>query len=233
MAIRKLAGALLLVASVGAVAAEHEDDQVNDPFEGFNRVMFAFNDTVDTYALKPVAKGYKFITPDFIETGVSNFFDNLGEITNIVNNGLQGKFADAGNDTLRFTLNSTIGVLGLFDVASEFGLEEHDEDFGQTLGVWGVSSGPYVVLPLLGPTTVRDGAGLVADYYTDPVSYVDDNGDRNALILTRLVDTRARLLASESLISGDRYSFIRDAYLQRRDFAISDGEIDDYDDSNF
>lgn len=234
MVIKKLAGAVMLVASMGVTsAATAEDAQTNDPLEGFNRAMFAFNDTLDTYALKPIAKGYRFVTPDIVERGVSNFFDNLGEVSNVVNNTLQGKFGDAGNDALRFAINSTVGVLGLADVASEFDLPEHDEDFGQTLGVWGVESGPYIVLPLLGPTTARDGAGLVADYYTDPVNYIDDNGDRNAVRLVRLIDTRSRLLASESLISGDKYIFIRDAYLQRRDFAVSDGEVDNYDDSNF
>jgi len=234
MVIKKLAGAVMLVASMGVASATMaEDAQTNDPLEGFNRAMFAFNDTVDTYALKPIAKGYRFVTPDIIEKGVSNFFDNLGEVSNVVNNSLQGKFSDAGNDALRFAINSTVGVLGLVDVASEFDLPEHDEDFGQTLGVWGVESGPYIVLPLLGPTTARDGAGLVADYFTDPVNYIDDNGDRNAVTLVRLVDTRSRLLVSESLISGDKYTFIRDAYLQRRDFAVSDGEVDSYDDSNF
>lgn len=233
MAIRTLTGALLLTASMGAVAAEQADVVTNDPFEGLNRAVFVFNDALDTYALRPVALGYRYITPDFMEAGVSNFFDNLGEVSNVLNNSLQGKFADAGTDFSRLALNTTIGLLGLFDVATEMGLEQHDEDFGQTLGAWGVSSGPYLMLPLLGPSTVRDTAGLVVDYTTDPVNWLDDQGDKNAASLVRIVDTRSRLLASESLISGDKYSFIRDAYMQRREFSISDGEITDFDDSNF
>lgn len=234
MAIRKLTGVLLLTASMGVIAAEPADDAViSDPFEGLNRAVFVFNDALDTYALRPIALGYRYITPDFVETGVSNFFDNLADVSNVLNNGLQGKFADAGTDLSRLVFNTTIGLLGLFDVATEMGLAQHDEDFGQTLGVWGVSSGPYLMLPLLGPSTVRDTAGLVVDYTTDPVNWLDDQGDKNAASLVRIVDGRSRLLASESLISGDKYSFIRDAYLQRREFAISDGEITDFDDSNF
>jgi len=234
MAIRKLTGALLLTASMGAMAAESADGVVtSDPFEGLNRAVFAFNDTLDTYALRPIAQGYQYVAPDFVEAGVSNFFDNLGEVSNVVNNSLQGKLADAGIVLSRLVLNTTIGLLGLFDVATEMGLEQHDEDFGQTLGAWGVSSGPYLMLPLLGPSTVRDTAGLVVDYTTDPVNWLDDQGDKNAASLVRIVDTRSRLLASESLISGDKYSFIRDAYMQRREFSISDGEITDFDDSNF
>lgn len=234
MTIKTLTAALLLTASASVVASEHNDvDGVHDPLQGYNRLMFSVNDTLDKYALKPVAQGYKFVVPDFAEQGVSNFFDNLGEIGNFVNNALQGKFADAGNDLGRFAINSTIGLFGLLDVASEFGMPEHDEDFGQTLGVWGVGSGPYVVLPLLGPSTVRDTVGLVGDYATDPVTYVDDQGDKNALIITRVIDTRSRLLASEQLISGDKYSFIRDAYLQRREFLIKDGAVTEFDDRDF
>ncbi len=234
MAIRKLTGVLLLTVSMGAIAADQADDVVtSDPFEGLNRAVFAFNDVLDTYALRPVALGYHYITPDFMEAGVGNFFDNLGEVSNVLNNGLQGKFTDAGGALSRLALNTTIGLLGLFDVATEMGLEQHDEDFGQTLGVWGVSSGPYLMLPLLGPSTVRDTAGLVVDYAADPVNWLDDQGDKNAASIIRVVDARSRLLASESLISGDKYSFIRDAYMQRREFSISDGEITDFDDSNF
>jgi len=235
MAIKKLTGVLLLTASMGVAAAgsAEEPTDVHDPLEGFNRAMFTFNDTLDTYALKPIAQGYQYVAPDFVETGVSNFFDNIGEVGNFLNNILQGKLADAGVDFSRFMLNTTVGVVGLFDVASELGIEQHDEDFGQTLGAWGVPSGPYVVLPLFGPSSVRDTVGLVADYAVDPVTHIDDQGTKNAFTAVRIIDNRARLLATESLISGDKYTFIRDAYMQSREFAVNDGEVTDFDDSNF
>ena len=204
-----------------------------DPWQGFNRAMFSFNDTLDTYALKPVAQGYKAVMPDIAETGVSNFFDNLADIGTMINNLLQGKFENAAQDLARVSFNSTFGLAGLIDVATPMGIEKHDEDFGQTLGYWGVGSGPYLVVPFFGPTTVRDGLGKIPDTLVDPVYHLDDNGARNAMYLTRVIDTRARLLASEKLISGDKYTFIRDAYLQKREFAINDGRAENYDDSNF
>ena len=204
-----------------------------DPWQGFNRAMFSFNDTLDTYALKPVAQGYKAVMPDIAEAGVSNFFDNLADIGTMFNNLLQGKFENAVQDLARVSFNSTFGLAGLIDVATPMGIEKHDEDFGQTLGYWGVNSGPYVVLPFFGPTTVRDGIAKYPDALLDPVYHLDDNGARNAVYLTRVIDSRARLLASEKLISGDKYTFIRDAYLQKREFAINDGRAENYDDSNF
>lgn len=204
-----------------------------DPWEGFNRVMFGFNDRLDTYALKPVSQGYKAVMPDMAETGVSNFFDNLSDVGTLLNNLLQGKFHSAGQDLARVTFNSTLGLAGLIDVATPMGIEKHDEDFGQTFGYWGVESGPYLVLPFFGPSTVRDGIGKVPDSLVDPVYHVSDNGDRNALYITRIVDGRTRLLESEKLISGDKYTFIRDAYLQKRAFSIADGDAENYDDSNF
>lgn len=221
----------LLSASISSAAVAEEINV--DPWEGFNRAMFNFNDGLDTYALKPVAKGYKAVMPDMAEEGVSNFFGNLSDIGTMINNLLQGKFEHAGQDLARVTFNSTIGLAGLIDVATPMGIEKHDEDFGQTFGYWGAGSGPYLVLPFFGPTTVRDGIGMVPDTLTDPVYHVDDNGARNALYLTRVVDGRARLLESEKLISGDKYTFIRDAYLQKREFAIADGNAENYDDSNF
>ena len=204
-----------------------------DPWQGFNRAMFSFNDTLDTYALKPVAQGYKAVMPDIAEAGVSNFFDNLADVGTMFNNLLQGKFENAMQDLARVSFNSTFGLAGLIDVATPMGIEKHDEDFGQTLGYWGVNSGPYVVLPFFGPTTVRDGIAKYPDALLDPVYHLDDNGARNAVYLTRVIDSRARLLASEKLISGDKYTFIRDAYLQKREFAINDGRAENYDDSNF
>lgn len=234
MAFRKLVCAVLLATSATVVAAEQQDDAATyDPWEGLNRTIFSFNETVDTYALKPLAQGYRFVAPDFVETGVSNFFDNLSTVGTLVNNVLQGKFSDATSDIARLVFNTTIGLAGTIDVATPMGIPRNDEDFGQTLGAWGVPSGPYVVLPLFGPSTVRDGVSLVADSAIDPVMNVDHTATKNALIISRIIDTRAELLDQESIITGDRYSFMRDAYLQRRKFAIDDGDSENFDDSNF
>jgi len=204
-----------------------------DPWEGFNRAMFSFNDGLDTYALKPVTKGYKAITPDVAETGVNNFFENLADVGTLINNLLQFKFGEATQDFARVAFNSTFGLAGVIDVATPMGIEKNNEDFGQTLGYWGVESGPYLVLPFFGPSTVRDGISQVPDSLTDPVYHLDDHGARNAVYAVRLIDTRAQLLESEELISGDKYIFIRDAYLQKRAFDIADGDVENYDESNF
>lgn len=199
-----------------------------DPWESWNRKVFAFNDTADRWVLKPVARGYQWITPDAVETGVSNVFSNIFEITTIFNDLLQFKFSQAASDTGRFVVNSTVGLVGLFDVASAIGLEKHKEDFGQTLGYWGVGSGPYMVVPLLGSYTLRSGTGgIVESQTTDLVHYVDPSRSRNQVRLTRIVGNRASLIAAESLITGDRYSFIRDAYLQQREFLVNDGVVED------
>jgi len=198
-----------------------------DRFEKFNRHMFSFNMKIDRWVLKPVAKGYDKITPRFVKTGVSNFFGNLGEVDNILNDLLQWKWKQVGNDSGRLLVNTTIGIGGLFDVARPMGMKKSDgEDFGQTLAVWGVKQGPFLVLPLLGPSTVRDGFALPVDWYADPVTYIDHKTPRYALRALHLVDTRRSLLDAEKLISGDPYLFIRDAYLQRREYLIKDGELD-------
>lgn len=200
-----------------------------DPWEAFNRPVFTFNDTLDRWTLKPLAQGYQAITPDVVETGVSNVFNNLGEPVNLANNLLQGKLHDAGVDTARLLANSTLGLLGIFDVASMMGLERNDEDFGQTLGAWGLGSGPYLVLPLLGPSSPRDAFGLAVDSTLSPYSHIHDVPARNSLRGLDLLDTRAELLAAERTITGDRYIFIRNAYLQNREFRVMDGAvIDDF-----
>ncbi|WP_233998852.1 VacJ family lipoprotein [Microbulbifer pacificus] len=205
-----------------------EEPADRDPWEGFNRAMFRFNDTADRWFLKPVAISYRQITPIFMQSGVSNFFSNLHEINNVLNDVLQWKWGQAGNDTGRFLVNSTVGIGGLFDVAQHMGLEPNDgEDFGQTLAVWGVSSGPYVVLPMLGPSTVRDFPGEVVQWYTNPLTYVDKNSIEYTLKMVDVIQTRASLLQAESLLQGDRYVLLRDAYLQRREFLINDGEQED------
>lgn len=212
---------LLLVQSCAQVPVETKED----PWEGFNRSMFIFNDAVDGAVLKPIAEGYKAVTPNPVQKGVSNFFANLGEIGNITNNLLQGKWDETASSTFRFLINSTAGWLGIFDVASEMGLKRYKEDFGQTLGYWGVSSGPYLVLPFFGPSTVRDSSGLVVEYtYIDETEILDPNSDEKlGLLGLDVVETRARLLSAESMIIGDRYSFIRDVYLQSRAYDVYDG----------
>lgn len=206
------------------LAAQAADE---DPWEGVNRVIFRVNDTLDTYALKPLAQGYQFITPQFIEDGVHNFFANIGDVRNFANDVLQAKPHAAGVDTARLLLNTTLGVGGLFDVGTRMGLQRNDEDFGQTLGYWGVPTGPYVMLPLLGPSTVRDGLALVPDTYDAPWPYMNDIAWRNSLVALNIVDTRAGLLSAEKLINGDKYTFIRNAYLQNREFKVKDGKVKD------
>ena len=200
----------------------------NDPFEGYNRAMFSFNDTADRWVLKPVTKGYRFVTPDFLERGVSRMFSNLGEVLNIVNDVLQGKVGQAGNDTGRLLINSTFGIAGFFDVAQHAGLEKSDgEDFGQTFGAWGAGEGAYIVLPLLGPSTMRDAPGLLLDSVFNPVGEIDHVPTRNQIYGVQVVSERADLLEAEKLIKGDRYTFIRDVYLQRREFLVKDGDVED------
>jgi len=195
-----------------------------DPFEKFNRTMFNFNDKVDEYALKPVATAYKRVIPSFVQTGVYNFFGNLGDVWTAVNNLLQGRMVDGVSDMMRFTFNSTFGLGGLIDISSDAGLPKHTQDFGATLGVWGVQSGPYIVLPLLGPSTVRDSAALPADFAGNPWTYVTPYATRYLGTTVRVIDLRAGVLDASNLIEEaalDRYEFIRDAYLQRRASKIS------------
>lgn len=189
----------------------------DDPWESINRPIFTFNDTIDTYALKPLAQGYQAVTPQFLEDGIHNFFRNIGDVGNLANDILQAKPHAAAVDTARLLMNTTIGVAGFFDVSTKMGLQRNDEDFGQTLGYWGVGSGPYVMLPFFGPSTLRDAPAKYVDSFTEPYRYVNDVPVRNSAFALDLVDTRASLLSSEKLISGDKYTFIRNAYLQNRE----------------
>jgi phospholipid-binding lipoprotein MlaA len=218
---------LLLAALGGLGGCATTGGNPDDPLEGYNRAMFGFNDSVDKAIIKPVAEGYKAVVPAFARTGVSNFFSNLGDIWIGVNNILQGKLGAGASDFGRFAINTSAGILGLFDVASNAGLDKHDEDFGQTLGRWGVGSGVYVVLPFLGPSSVRDGFGLLAvDWQGDPIWYVSNVPTRNELYGLRLVDTRASLLDASRLMEQaalDRYAYLRGAYLQRRRSLVYDG----------
>jgi phospholipid-binding lipoprotein MlaA len=215
--------ATLLLAGCASVDAPKAD-----PFEGLNRATYRFNDTVDRAVLKPVAQGYQAITPQFFRTGVSNAFGNVGDVAIAANNLLQGKATDAASDVSRIVVNSTLGILGLFDVASPMGLEKHNEDFGQTLGRWGLDSGPYLVLPLMGPSTLRDALARPVDGYAGYYRYVDHVRTRNVLLGTELINVRAELLAASKTLeeaSLDQYQFLRDAYLQRRLNQVYDGKV--------
>ncbi len=178
---------------------------------------------------KPAAKAYVKVVPRFVRTGISNVFDNLNTLNTIVNDMLQGKMKQAGNDSARFLLNTTFGVGGLYDAASQAGLDNNDEDFGQTFGKWGMKSGPYLVLPFLGPSTTRDAFGKLVDQYTYPVTYLGDESTRYVIRAVSLLNTRAGLLDLDAQIdrSYDRYAFIRNAWLQRREFQVKDGEVED------
>jgi phospholipid-binding lipoprotein MlaA len=226
--LRRFLGLSLLAALVGLGGCATTGGSPGDPLEGYNRAMFGFNDGVDKAIIKPLASGYKTVMPEFARTGVSNFFANLGDLWIGINNVLQGKIGAGVSDFGRFAMNTTVGILGLFDVASDAGMEKHNEDFGQTLGRWGVGSGAYVVLPILGPSNVRDGLSLLAvDWRGYPVWYVNDVPTRNVLIAVRYIDIRANLLDLGNLAEEaalDYYAYVRDAYLQRRRSLIYDGD---------
>lgn len=214
----RLSRFLMLVACMLALAGCATTADNPDPYEGFNRAMFRVNEGIDV-VFKPVAQGYDAVTPQPIRTGIGNFFGNLGDVWISVNNLLQGKPVEGVSDMWRFIINSTVGLGGFLDFASEMGLEKHSEDFGQTLAVWGVGEGAYLFWPVLGPRTTRDTFGLVVDLYGDPLAHIDHVPVRNSLWGLRLVDRRASLLPSEKLIEEaafDKYTYIRDAYLQNR-----------------
>lgn len=220
---------LLLLASLLMSLVSHAEENDPDPWEGFNRSVFAFNDVLDTYVAKPLAQGYQYVTPEAVDQSVSTFFSNLGDVLVVVNDLGQLKFAQAASDTARFLINSTIGFFGFFDVASHIGLEKHNEDFGQTLGYWGVGSGPYLMLPVLGPSTLRDAGGKGMGYLSG-LSYakIDHTFAQSAGLFTiKSIDGRADLIASEGMISGDKYTFIRSFYLQRREYLVNDGVVED------
>jgi phospholipid-binding lipoprotein MlaA len=217
---------VLLAAVAVSGCATGPDADPRDPLEPMNRAVYRFNDSFDDYIAKPVAGAYRDALHVEIRSRVSNFFSNIQDIFIGVNNLLQGKLQEGVEDWARFAFNSTIGLLGIHDVASDMGIEKHNEDFGQTFGRWGIPSGPYLILPFLGSSTVRDGAGLMLDLYTDPITGVDPDDLRFWLYATRTINTRAELLDASSLLDQaalDRYIFQRDAYLQRRRSLIYDG----------
>ena len=207
-----------------------------DPFQNINEKTHNLNQTLDLQVASPVARFYKRITPDFLEKGITNFTHNIEDLSIGINNILQGKFNEGLSDFSRFTINTSIGLLGFIDIASDLGLTKHDEDFGQTLAVWGVPDGPYLVLPGLGPSTTRDTLAMIPDAFLTPLWLIDHDRTSYSLTAIDLIDTRARYLGLESVVIGDEYLFYRDAYLQSRNFEIKDGEVeddfDDFDDFN-
>jgi len=204
-------------------------DEINDPFEDINRVTHNINDTLDNAIAKPVAKVYGEITPEFIQNRVTRFFKNLAEIDTFINQLLQGKPKLALNDFGRFTINSTIGLYGLFDPATKLGLQAHDEDFGQTLGVWGVPDGPYIVLPVIGPSNARDLLSRPISSFLSGAFAMTDTDVKITLTLLDAIETRERYLDFEAMMTGDVYTFMKDAYVQSRDYEILDGEVEDDD----
>ncbi|MEW8043948.1 MAG: VacJ family lipoprotein [Candidatus Sedimenticola endophacoides] len=216
--------AVLMVLTGCATTDEYGDPR--DPLEGFNRAMYDFNDALDNALVKPLAKGYKAVMPAPVDKGISNFFGNLADVGSAINNLLQFKLQHAVSDVGRVLVNTTIGLLGFIDVASNMNMEKRGEDFDQTLGTWGIGPGPYIVLPVLGPTSGRGIFGIVVDWYIDPVRLVTPNRARNGLIALRAIDKRADLLGASRVLEEaalDPYSFTRDAYLQKRHNDIHDG----------
>jgi phospholipid-binding lipoprotein MlaA len=228
--LRALVLASLVAACTGCATAQQQPNP--DPFEGVNRVVFTFNDNVDRFMLAPVARGYKAVMPRFARRGVSNFFANLYDLNGALNAGLQGRFDSMAQNTGRFMVNSTAGLLGFVDVASRMGIPPYRTDFGHTLAIWGVKSGPYLMLPFFGPRTARSAAGTAFDTLAS-LQWQLDTTSRNWLFAVEIIDNRAALTAAEDLITGDRYIFIRDAYLQQREYFVRGGDVeDDFSDSD-
>ena len=224
----RLSVALLLLSTLSACASmAMRATDPRDPFEPINRVSYAVNDGLDRAVIRPTAKAYRAVTPKFMQIGVTNVFSNAKYPVTLVNNALQGKFSAAASDTGRFLINTTVGLGGLFDPATAAGLDRHDEDFGQTFGVWGIGAGPYFVVPLFGPTTLRDGFGSLADDIAEPRSHLEDDSTRWSLWMFDKFETRVRLLDADAVLdrSGDPYAFVRSAYLQRREFQVRDGNM--------
>lgn len=221
---RRLIAALFIASMITGCATSGNPQ---DPFEGFNRTMFEFNDKLDQVALKPAAIVYRDVTPSFVQTGIGNFFQNIGDAWTAVNNLLQLKIEDGLNDIMRVAVNTTFGFGGILDISSEAGLPQHYQDFGSTLGYWGVPSGPYVVLPFLGSSTLRDAAVLPIEVQGDAWNHVNPTRLRVTGSIVRLVDKRAAVLDASNLleeVSLDRYEFLRDTYMQRRESKVTEGK---------
>ncbi len=228
-ALRSFLGATLVLSVTGCATTGTADPA--DPWEGFNRGVYSFNQTMDKMLFDPLGKGYQAITPDIVDRGISNMFSNLNDISVIANDILQFKFNQALTDALRFVYNSTAGLLGFFDVSTPIGMPKNDEDFGQTLAVWGVGSGPYLVVPFFGPSTVRDAVGFGADSLLNPVMYLDNDAVRAGLLSLNYVDFKADLLSAKTLLGEaalDEYDFVKSAYLEKRDAQINDRTVTEY-----
>ena len=223
--IKTITASVIAASLLGGCATQSN----KDPLEGLNRGIYKFNDTVDKAALKPIAGAYKAVIPSTIRSGVNNFFSNLGDVVTVINDLLQGKFSKAMDDAGRVAINTTFGIGGIFDWASMDGIEKRDEDFGQTLAYWGWENSSYLVLPFLGPSTLRDTGGLIVDSaFFDPIYYVRDARDRNQLLLTKFIDKRSQYLPGSDLLDEaalDPYVFMRDAYFQRRNNLTHDGDV--------
>ena len=202
-------------------------EEISDPFEDLNRDIFIFNEKLDEKLLKPAAIAYRKVTPQFARSGVTNFFNNLEEIDTTINQVLQGEIKYAFNDAGRFVINTTIGLFGLIDVASKMGLERHEEDFGQTLGVWGFDSGPYIMIPFLGPSNPRDLLSRPISSFLSGTFAMEDDDVKITLVGIDALETRERLLDAETLIIGDKYIFVKDAYVQSREYEINNGSTKD------
>ena len=202
-------------------------EEISDPFEDLNRDIFIFNEKLDEKLLKPAAIAYRKVTPQFARSGVTNFFNNLEEIDTTINQVLQGEIKYAFNDAGRFVINTTIGLFGLIDVASKMGLERHEEDFGQTLGVWGFNSGPYIMIPFLGPSNPRDLLSRPISSFLSGTFAMEDDDVKITLVGIDALETRERLLDAETLIIGDKYIFVKDAYVQSREYEINNGSTED------
>lgn len=218
---------LVLTSWCSLSAGSEADIRVSDPLEPINRVVFDFNIHADNYVLRPVAQGYDAITPAVVRRGVNNFFANLWDINGALNAFLQGRFREGADNTLRFVTNSTLGFVGIFDIASDIGIRRYQTDFGHTMALWGAPQGAYVVFPFLGPRTLRSGLGTVVDGYASPTGQVNGTEVQWGLRAAELVNLRAGLLGTDRLLSGDQYIFLRDAYLQQRKALISDGQAKD------
>ena len=202
-------------------------EEISDPFEDLNRDIFIFNEKLDEKLLKPAAIAYRKVTPQFARSGVTNFFNNLEEIDTTINQVLQGEIKYAFNDAGRFVINTTIGLFGLIDVASKMGLERHEEDFGQTRGVWGFDSGPYIMIPFLGPSNPRDLLSRPISSFLSGTFAMEDDDVKITLVGIDALETRERLLDAETLIIGDKYIFVKDAYVQSREYEINNGSTED------
>jgi len=222
-----LALGLLLLLGCATLPPGKRDPR--DPWERMNRVTYRFNDTFDRAIFQPVARGYRKVTPHFVQTGVSNFFDNLEYPIVMVNDLLQGQIGPFFSDTGRLLLNTTVGIGGLMDPATRVGLEKNDREFGQTFGKWGIGTGPYFVIPFLGPSDVRDSVGIVANTYADPRTYLNNDYWRYGLWVLRAIDKRAKLLDAQGAIDSayDPYAFVRNVYLQHRAFKVNGGQSTD------